>query len=502
MTLDSEKLATRGLALLIAYAAISSLVRSIGKLFWCDEVITVGLARLPTLAAIGDALRHAADSHPPTFHVLERIAGRLPFNELIAFRIPSILAFCCTLLCIFLFVQKRRGGLCGLVCAAVPLATILFSTYAAEARGYSLMVGFVALAMVCYQRADRIAWWAAMGISLAIAVSSHYYAIFGAVVFGLAELSLLVTTRRIRFGVWFALIFSALPLIVFWPLLETYKKNYGAHFSGRLSLDEALRGYGWLFNLGPYYGVGLAAAAIATVVIYGLVSKSGASAGDGGEIPIQEHVLVLGFLVLPGLMLVAIKLVHGGFSPRYLLLTILGFSLAASYLFSAFDRRLATLFAVLLFASLGTQEAVFWRFESHFLGRNRNPTDEIEKLVAAAGYSDLPVIDSDALNYLELAYYASPELDRRMIFVADVPAAVTYTGSDTVDKCVLALRPYLRLQVYQFQEFAGSHPEFLVYSDGRAIWDWWPTRLHHDGYALELVAMNGGDRIYRARLKP
>src|SRR5437016_2621746 len=98
MTIMSEKLTSRGLVLLIAYTAFSGVVRASSKTFWCDEVITVALARLPSLGTIRDALAHAADSHPPPFYAVERIAARLPINELIAFRIPSILAYCCMVL--------------------------------------------------------------------------------------------------------------------------------------------------------------------------------------------------------------------------------------------------------------------------------------------------------------------------------------------------------------------------------------------------------------------
>lgn len=501
MTFNTDKLANGGLVLLIAYAAFSSVIRAASKSFWCDEVITVGLARLPALGTIRDALEHAADSHPPPFYALERMTAHLPGNELITFRIPSILAYCCMVLCVFLFIKKRRGSACALVCAAIPMVSVLFSTYAVEARGYSLMVGFVALAMVCYQRADQAAWWVAMGLSLAAAESSHYYAIFAILLFGLAELALFAKVRRLRFGVWLAVLFGALPLAVFWPLLEGYKRYYITHFTGHLSLDDTARAYGWLFDLHPTYGIGIAATALAIVLIYGLLTQRTSLAGSLDEVPIQEHVLALGLLVLPFVMYVALKLLHGGFSPRYLLLTVLGFALAVSYLLPALDRRLATLFSILLFVSLGAQEAVFWRFELHMLGKNPSSMEGVERLVAAAGYSHLPVVDSDPLDYLPLAYYASPELNRRTLFVVDIPAAITYAGSDTADKCILALRPYLNLHAYQFEDFAASHPAFLVYSDGRPTWDWWPTRLFHDGYALDLVAMNQDGRIYLVRQK-
>jgi hypothetical protein len=498
MQLDTEKLANRALVLLIAYTAFSGVCRAALKPFWCDEVITVGLARLPTLGTIWDALGHSADSHPPTFHILERVAGRLPFNELIAFRLPSILAFCGVVLCVFLFIKKRRGSACALICAAIPLLSLLFSPYAVEARGYSLMAGFVALAMVCYQRADKAAWWVLMGLSLAAAEGSHYYAVFATLLFGLAELALLAKERRVRFGVWLALLFGTLPLVVFWPLLAGFKRYYGGSpISGRLQwLDEAARAYGWLFNLPPTLGIGLAATALAAVLIYVLVSQRASLATSLEETPLQEQVLTLGFLVLPLLMYVAIRLVHGGFNSRYLLLAVLSFPLSVSYVLPALDRRLLGLFSILLFVSLGAQEAVFWRWQLHSLGKNTSPAEGVERLVRAAGYGDLPVVESDPVDYLSLAYYASPAGRRRFVYVADVPAAIVYAGSGTADKCLLVLRPYLGLQVDDFAAFAGDHPEFLLYSDGRPIWDWWPTRLLHDGYALELVAMDQGSRIY------
>jgi hypothetical protein len=499
MKLSSEKLANIGLVLLLAYAAVSGVRRAALKTFWFDEVITVGLARLPTLGSIRDALAHGADSHPPSFHILEGVAGRLPVNEQIAYRLPSILAFCSVVLCVFLFIKRGRGSACALICAAIPLSSVLFSQYAVEARGYCVMVGFVALAMVCYQR-DKAAWWFLMGLSLAAAEASHYYAVFAIGPFGLAESVLLMKEHRLRFGVWLALLFGTWPLVAFWPLLEGYKRHYGAHFSGHLSLDEAVRAYGWLFNLYPTHGIGLAATALAAVLIYGLLRRRGLMAASLEEIPIQEQALALGFLVVPLVMYVAMRLVHGGLYPRYLLLTVLGFPLAASYILPVLDRRLVALFSIMLFVSLGAQEAVFWRWHLHSLGKSASPTEAVERLVRAAGYDDLPVVDSDALDYLPLAYYASPELNRRVVILTDAPAAIVYAGSDTADKCLLALRPYLTLQVYDFAAFAGTREEFLLYSDGRQ-WDWWPTRLLHDGYALDVVAMDQGSRIYHVHRK-
>ncbi len=299
------------------------------------------------------------------------MAAHPPFRETIAYRIPSILAYCATLLCIFLFIKKRRGSTFALICATVSMATVLYSNYALEARGYSLMAGCVALAMVCYQRAHRTVWWIVMGFSLAAAQSIHYYAIFAVFLFGLAELAFLASVRRVRWGVWVALLFGALPLAIFWPLLQNLRTYYRAHFSGHLSLDQTMRSYGWLLDLPPAYGVRIAFTAAAAVLLYGCLGAQGTGCD---EIPPHEHVLALGFLTLPSVMYVTLRPAHGGFNPRYLLLTALGFPLAASYGLPALDRRLMALFSILLFACLGAQEVVFWRFQLYLLRNHPSQT--------------------------------------------------------------------------------------------------------------------------------
>ena len=493
MTLSTEKLASRGLGLLIAYTALSGVIRATVKPFWCDEVITMAMVRLPTMGAIRAAIEHGADSHPPPFYALERLAGRLPLDELIAFRLPSILAFCCVVLCVFFFIRRWRSGVCALICAALPLTSFLFAYYAVEARGYSLMAGFVALAMVSYQRAEKTVWCIVMALSLAAAEASHYYAIFGVIPFALAESAFLLKARRVRFGVWLAMLCAAVPLVIFWPLLKSYKNYYGSHFTGHLSLDVAMKAYGWLFQLPPGLGVGLAVTGIAAVLIYGLLIHRESFVDSLKEVPIQEHVLVLGFLILPIAMYFAIKVVHGGFGPRYLLLTTLGFPLAASYLVPTLNRRQLALFSILLVATLGIQEVTLWRFARSSWAQKFAPAEDFERLADAAGHNDLPLVASDPIDALQLAYYASPKASSRLVFVADAPAAVVYAGSDTADKCLLALRPYLKPPVYEFADFAANHPEFLVYSDGKT-WDWWPVRLLHDGYALDVVAMDRQSR--------
>jgi hypothetical protein len=56
MKCDGKKLATWGVVVLIAYAAIAGIFRAASTPFWPDELCTVAIARQPDMAAIWKAL--------------------------------------------------------------------------------------------------------------------------------------------------------------------------------------------------------------------------------------------------------------------------------------------------------------------------------------------------------------------------------------------------------------------------------------------------------------
>jgi hypothetical protein len=210
---------------------------------------------------------------------------------------------------------------------------------------------------------------------------------------------------------------------------------------------------------------------------------------------LNERVLVLGLLALPLAAFVAMKIAHGGLTERYMLPAALGLPLAAGYILPRFDRRLVALFGVFLFFGLTAQESSFWLHQRHHLGKIVSPAQEVEEFVNKAGHRDLPVMVSDARDYLQLTYYGSPALVTRLVVLEDAPRALVYSGSDNVDKQLLILRSYVSLQVYEFHGYVAKHPEFLLYSEG-TMFDWWPARLVEDGYVLRLVAIHESRKVY------
>ncbi len=401
-------------------------------------------------------------------------------------------------LCVFIFVRKQSGAVCALLCSALILMSTFYDPYAVEARGYALMSACVAIALVCYQRADALRWVLLMGLSLAAAGAFQFYAVFALFPFAIAEGAFFWQTRRLRLGVWAALACGMLPVIAFWPLLSLLKKTYSAHFWSQPTLTGVLSVFGWFLNLSPSWGIAITAAASVGVVAI-MVSECVREDSDsrGVHDPFHEKVLVLGLLALPLAVFVAMKITHGGLTARYMLPAGLGVPLAAGCILPRFDRRLVALFGILLCFGLAAQETLFWLGQRHHLGKVISPAQEVEELVNKADRPDLPVVVSYGIDYFQLVYYGSPALVTRLVHVVDPPQATVYLGNDTVDKELLILRSYIPLQVYEFHDFAAKHPEFLLYTGS----DWWAARLVDDGYVLRLVAIHEYRRVYRVSPK-
>lgn len=479
---------------LVLYAALRGLFGALSKAFWFDEICTWIIARQPGMAAIWQALRHAADGNPPGFYLIERGMSHLVHNDQIAFRIPSILGFCCVLVCLFVFIRKRSGAWAALGCCLIPFITDLVG-FTAEARPYSLLVACVAIALVCYQRAASFAWVALMAAALAFSATLHYYAVLALVPFGLAEFALLWQTRRVRWPVWLALVCGALPLAAFWPLAAAFRKSLGAHFWSKPSLAGLIDAYGDFLHIPGAVGFAIFGA-MAVSIFLTLDPARREREGAAEPIPLHERVLILGLFALPFIAFVASTVSHGGFNTRYMLATVLGLPLAAGWWASRLPKSALVAASTFLVLAVGFQELAFWR--SH-PGRATSPVAAVEKLVNAAGHPDLPVVISAGINYLPIDYYASPQWKARFVALTDADKAIANAGNDSIESQLDILRAYAPLQTDHLATFAQTHPLFLLYSHRNAlIGDWWPPELLRQGYSLQLVASDAAARVYLA----
>ena len=499
-----ERFAPQALALVVVYVAVDRLAAAASRPFWNDEVITSVMARQPSVSTLWNALAQGADGQPPLYYLVERLFAGLISNQHIALRLPSIIAFCCTLVCMFLLVKRRSGSGHGLICAVVLLNTVLFDFYAVEARPYSLAVAAIAFALLCYQRAAALSWSLLLCLSLALAVSLHYYAVFALAAFVLAEAVYCLVTRRCRARVWLAIACACLPMIAFWPLLSEEKKMYGAHTWAHPKLFLTLSTYGSLFHVSTSVGLGFAVVLALSLIAMGRRTEMLERRAEVlRDTLLHEQALVLGLLFMPLVAFVVTRLTHGALLDRYLLWVALAMTAILGYVLPTLRPESVLAVVVFLFIAVAAQGTpALYSLRGH-IGRVVSPASSVEELVSSAGFSDLPVVVSSNNDYVQLSYYSSAEWARRFVAIVDPPNAFAYVGTDTSDKELPVLAPYGPFRVYEFSVFIAAHPAFLMYStsDGATAgpfgsYDWWVPRLVRDGYSLRVVAAQGNRRVY------
>ena len=482
---------------IVVYTFIRNILAAAAKPLWYDELYTVTIARQPSWKASWHALGAIKDGNPPGFYFLERLFGFLPLNEQIAYHLVSIAGFCFILVCIFLFIRKSQGSVRALICTSIFLLTPLLRPYAVEARAYCLVAASLAFALICYQRAPRTMWMLAMGAVFAAAESMHYLAFFGFAPFAVAEFSESFRAHKIRWSVWLALSAGFLPIMAFWRLSSEIRRYYGSHIWSPASLLATANMYSLLFK---------ASAPVALAVVFALVivasqrllSLRNEKVQPDFSTDVSEAWIAITFLCVPIIAFVFSKLLHGVYTERYVLATVLGIPLSVAFVLRLIPRKGVMLAGVLVLAAVGLQEGFFWRTAIRDVRAFVPPNRPVERMLNRVGYLDLRVVISDGEDYFQIAHY-SPQ-PKRFISLIDPPEAVIYAGSDIVDLQLAALRCCVPLRIYTLREFRAQYQRFLLYSGGGAF-DWWPARLVNDGASLQLLAEDQNRRVYLVNLK-
>jgi len=503
-TRSTERWPRFAIVLLVLYAVVRAIVAAHARPLWFDEIFTWALARQPNLGAIWGALLKGVDTQGLLFDIVQRAVVGVPNIE-IGFRLPSILGFACTTICVYVFVERRSGGFLGLISAASLMLTALYVPVRAlpcaiDARGYSLSVACIALGLVAYQRAATLRWAAALAVALALGVSFNYYTVFAIVPFAAAEAVYFLPSSKIRWTVWGAIAFGAVPLVFFLPHVKALKHTLASGYFAQPTLPASRDAYGHFLSVSNYWGM-----AVFVVFVVGLLLTfqpvaQNLSAGSIrnifqlnifkhdrrdrlAELFPHERVLALFLLVTPFTVLVASRIVHGAYFYHYMLYSILGIALAAGFILPALERRVMILASVFLVSALFVQEASFWLSSRawHF----QSPTVVAADALASAGMSDLPIFVETPHDYLPMAFYATPELSKRLVFMADGPSALRYGGFDTDDVELELLSQYLPLNVTDFQSFRSSRQAFLMYAAMPDPHDWWLRRLIDGGYTVQ-----------------
>ena len=491
-TWRADRWATVGISIVILYTLIRNVLVAASRPFWFDELNTVIVAGQPTLGKVWYALRHAEDSAPLLYVLVEHLCARIIPRAEIAYRVPSILACACILWCLFVFIRTRSGPRVAFVCAALPLFTQIYWRYSVEARSYECVVACTAIALVCYQRVDQGRWVIGLAASLFAAGAFHYYGFFLLAPFCAAEFVQVIRTRTVRWGVWLAIASGFLPMMAAYPILRQIKQFYGAHFWGQATWAVVWNMYGRT----PFRASLIAMVVLAIMSVVTIFVPVWRRIDVHSELfSANEHMVAIVLIALPVLEYVGIKLVHGALTMRYALALILGVSAAVSYSLRFLGRWAVVPAIVAMLVLIVGQEVFQWKDRLPRPGQFLSPASSFEKLAGRAGHTDLPIVVSDGGDYLPIAYYASPQWRSRVTGLIDPTNAVAYAGSDSIDRQLSALRSCFALRVYDFPTFTSEHPSFLLYSNG-GDFDWWPRRLAADKYDLRLLVADNNEKVF------
>lgn len=495
-----KKVAYIFMGLLAVYSIVRGAVGTAGRPFWFDELLTLTIASQPTFHDMWTVLRRGFDVQPPFFYLVERTALNIPIKQEIALRLPSILAFPCTLICIFAYVKKRSGELIACICALSLLSTSLFERYQAEARPYSLMVACIALSLVCYQRLPSFRWTIFFGLSLLFAELFHYYAFFAMIPFGLSEIAMFRKTGKLRGAVLLAMVCGILPMVACLTLVLKSRAFYGSRppFAD-VTLSHLPDFYGSYFLLSGPFGVALAIVAIAAIIWAQVSAKSypdRQQPGTDGDW--TGATLLVALVSLPLIVFVLVRLAPFTLADRYVLAATLGIILGLANVLLFAPLRLVVLVALFVASSVGLREYGFWRNGHHAAGTAVTVSTlgelvRIEAFIERGGHPDLQVVIAPAFVYLQAVHYLPSALTGRAVHLVDEQRELRAEGNDVLLRIMRALQDYMPLRVADYSEFTTAHPEFLLYAEGN---DWALVDLSREGASLQLLEIDGTRRLY------
>lgn len=501
----SDRGSRLGLTVLTGYVFTRSLLQAASKPLWFDEVCTWAVIRQGTFAGMWRALASAADGQPPVFYFIEKCFSGLVPNQHLALRLPSILAFCVVLWCVFEWTRTYAGGVIALICSASLLLFPLFDPYAVEARPYALLAAFLAVALICYQRVSNWKWVVILALSLCLAESVHYYAIFAVIPFGLAEIAVLIRQKLLRFWVWIALCSPIIPLAVFWPLLSKFKSVYAAHYWSPANSWTLMSSYYKLVKaLIPIPLHQTTRIAVTSCVVIGCLAVAifmtfrGFYGSKSSAPKYNELVLVAALASYPIILFAAASITRGGFTERYTLPGVTAMCLTLGYVIRTARKRALWLIIAFLAISLVRLETRFWQSARSSFWTIRPAAATIEDTLSSVDQGDLPIVISDSMDALPFAYYGSPRWSKRTYVLLDPEKARIYARSDSNDLELGVLKEFVPIQTDSLEDFQQLHPRFILYSSsgGQYSSDWWPNRLTSEGYQLKILKSVGVSFVY------
>jgi hypothetical protein len=453
------------------------------KLFWYDELATLHFSTLQPFSRFWQALVSGVEPMPVGYYLIVRLVTLFSGDPHVLLRLPSILGYVLTLLGVYWFARKRLPVTASMTAVLLVILSP-FRLYAIEARSYSLLLGFLAIAVVIWQRIDENPIMKPLfALFLALSVSTHYYAVLVIPCVAIAELTWTLLSRRIRWGVWAAFLVATIPFFLGIPILLRFRNLFGATFWSKSAWSMVVTTYN------GYLGLDSKLALVVILFFAILVAEQLVNALRGREesarddFSLPEIVLIGGLCFYPALLVVVTTLLGGGYTTRYGWPALFGMVFALVFLFRASwvqsyaPQLLGALLLVFLYQA---------RSDVNQLSGPRSPAmyEAWPKFLELTHTeTDVPVVIGSPLSFLEAAHYSPPGLRPRLVQLIG-----------TTDEGAHLLAQFIPLRFEDLEEFQRAHPKFVLCSGG--FGDSVTPYLLKKGYRLTLLSTYGDHFLY------
>ena len=472
-----------------------ALLASSGKPIWYDEWDTMLSASSPTVHDVIAALVKPIDATPPLHPILVHFSLAVFGSSPLAARLPSIIGFSLLMVCIYSFVSRRLTPAFGVLAVLLLLSTTA-TEYAWEARAYGVLLGWLGLAMVAYQRRVQGGGAAAVAVLWAIMFlipTTHYYGVLVVAAFFAAELARTIDRRRIDWPVILGIVVAPLAAVILILGVIRAQSAPLKHFHSQGSLTAFFHGYelykvpSWEFCL-----------ALAAMAVAGWLAR-GRGEGEAESQPkftVAELTLAFALLSLPFVGSFAAKITKAYVS-RYFIPTVAGFAVVGAFGAASVRRRSAPV-ALLLSAVtlLGVVVQVYGAYH------HRTDPQPMGHLAAALRTTQLPVILDDAHDWV-LARELNPESANRFFYLAEPQFAIKLRGTDTDDTVLRAINDLHRdPQIQTLDAMSRISSEWFVVPGSIGWVMSCLTRMQLDMHLMNLAAPGSDGAVtgYRVRL--
>jgi hypothetical protein len=467
----------------------TAVLRARATPFWHDEIYTVLLSRVPTVWDVWRAARDGVDLMPPLNLFLTRALEALPGPELVSSRLPAMIGFWTMSMVVFGLVRARSNVLVAGSAALLPWFTQGYR-YSYEARGYGVMLALFALLLWSWSEAARghrrRLWLPVFAVVCAASLWNHYFAVVTFVPVAAGELYRCVRTRSPDWPLWMS---GAVGLACCGPLVLLVRNAsaQGATYWRHATWADVGATYWFLFhNLWSLdrWVIVLLVGAIAFGFLRGRFALPPSIA--------PGHEVVAGVIaVCMPAMTVGLGWLIGGFTPRYALPAVVSCAIVTPLAVWWLSRKSPVVEGVLLIVlTIGVVQPSIdlFRHPMPFHDPIADRPMLTEHLRASS-----PVVVAGTVQFLELWYYAPPEVRSRLWYVADPDRARQYIRWDTGDRAYIKLARWAPITIRTYEELANQRV-FTLYDNGLG---WLPAQLHDAGAVMTHFGVERGARVSR-----